>query len=86
MSLDGWAAIVFIILLGLFLWKKRSKVEIKKLLFPIFYIIMYRSNVGLYTMDLWARKLRRFFIILGYIGIAMGFVGMVLYSNVICDT
>ncbi|MBW3018787.1 site-2 protease family protein [Candidatus Woesearchaeota archaeon] len=76
MGLDTFVAVAFLVILGLVLWKKRSKLEVKKLLFPIFYILMYRSQWGLEGMDFWARKLRKPLLFLGYAGILFGFLGM----------
>jgi len=76
MGIDSVIAIAFLIILGLLLWRKRSKLELKKLLFPVFYVLMYKSKWGLQGMDFWARKLRKTLTILGYIGIIVGFLGM----------
>lgn len=76
MNVDGIIALVFVALLGLFLWKRRKKLELKKFLWPILYVVMYRDKFGLDTMDFWARKARSFFRILGYLGIVAAFVGM----------
>lgn len=80
MGIDAWAALLFVALLGLFLYRKRKYLELKKIIFPVLYIIMYRSGFGLRTMDLWARKARSFFRFLGYVGIVAGFLGMVFIA------
>lgn len=77
---DTIVAIVFVALLGLFLYFKRSKLELRKILFPFLYVFMYRSEFGLLSMDRWARKLKRFFKIAGVVGIYVGFIGMVLMA------
>jgi len=78
MSVDGLAAIIFVILLGLFLWKKRHNVELQRALFPILYVVMYRSSFGLKSMDKLAQKFPRTLKFLGYLSIILGFIGMAL--------
>jgi len=78
MSIDGFAAIIFVILLGLFLWKKRHNVELQRALFPILYVVMYRSSFGLKSMDKLAQKFPRTLKFLGYVSIVLGFIGMAL--------
>lgn len=80
MGIDAYAAIIVVVLLGLFVWVKRKKIELKKLLFPVLYIVMYRSEAGLFTMDAWARRARKLIQWLGYFGVVVGFVGMVLIA------
>ena len=77
MSIDGIAALIFVVLLGLFLWQKRHKVELQKALFPILYVVMYRSKFGLPSMDRLAKKFPRTLRVLGNISIVLGFIGMV---------
>lgn len=80
MSIDTIAAIIFIFLLGIFLWQKRKQVELQRALFPVLYVIMYRSKFGLASMDRLARKFPRILRFLGDISIILGFIGMVLIS------
>jgi membrane-associated protease RseP (regulator of RpoE activity) len=77
MSIDGIAALVFVVLLGFFLWQKRHRVELQKALFPILYVVMYRSRFGLPSMDKLAKKFPRTLRVLGDISIVLGFIGMV---------
>ncbi len=77
MSIDGIAALIFVVLLGIFLWQKRHKVELQKALFPILYVVMYRSQFGLHSMDRLAKKFPRTLRVLGDISIILGFIGMV---------
>ena len=52
----------------------KKKVKIEKLLFPIFYIIMYRTKIGLNFMDRIAKKYPRALKITSFVGIGIGFV------------
>lgn len=78
MSIDSFAAIVFVILIGFFLWNKRHKIELQKALFPILYVVMYRSSFGLKSMERLARKFPRALRFLADSAIILGFLGMVL--------
>jgi len=78
MSIDGIAAFVCILLLGVFLWKKRKKVELHRMLFPLFYLVLYRSSFGIKSMNRIAKKYPRFLKFLGNLAIVFGFIGMVL--------
>ncbi len=77
MSIDAIAALIFVVLLGIFLWKKRSQVELQRALFPVLYVVMYRSKFGLVSMERLARKFPRLLRVLGYFSVVVGFVGMV---------
>jgi len=80
MSIDGIAAIIFIILLGFFLWNKRKQVELQKALFPILYVVMCRSKFGIRSMERLAKKFPRSLKVLADISIILGFLGMLLIS------
>lgn len=78
MSVDGIAALVFVVLLGVFLWVKRDKVRLQGVLFPLLYVVMYRSRLGLKAMERMAKRVPRLLKVLGDIGTVVGFLGMVL--------
>ncbi len=78
MSIDGIAAIVFVFLLAVFLWRKRHQVQLQRALFPLLYVIMYRSSFGLKSMDRLAKSFPRTLRAIGNISIIVGFLGMVL--------
>lgn len=74
-SFQSVLAIVFFIVMFCFLFYKRKKLGVQKVLFPLIYVLMYRTRLGLDSMDKVARK----FPYLGYIitaGIVVGFLGM----------
>lgn len=71
------AAIVFFLLLGIFLWFKRDKLEVQKPLFPVLYFFLYRTKLGLKAMDDYAKKFPTFLKWLSYAGVVVGFIGMI---------
>ena len=73
-------AIIFVIALGITLIVNRKKLELQKILFPIIYIIMYRTKLGIKLMDKIAQKYRALIQFFGYISVGIGFVGMVFIS------
>ncbi len=80
MNVDSVAAIIFVLLLAFFLWRKRKHVEFQKMLFPILYVVLFRSKFGVRSMEYWAKKFPRLLSWAGYAGVVLGFVGMVLIS------
>ena len=77
MNLDLISAIIFYSLLGLFLVINIKKFEVQKILFPVFYAVLYRTKFGLKLMGKIADKFTRFLKYLAYIGIGVGYAGMV---------
>lgn len=78
MSIDGIAALVFITLLAVFLFLKRKQVQLQRALFPILYVIMYRTSFGLRAMNY--AKNSRIVRLFGDLAIIAGFLGMLLIS------
>ncbi|MFH1510291.1 MAG: site-2 protease family protein [Candidatus Woesearchaeota archaeon] len=72
-------AIVFVVVLAVLLYLYRSKLILQKVLFPLIYILMYKSRLGINFMNL-GSKYPRFFRIMGLIGTIVGFIGMVLIA------
>ncbi|MBI2208250.1 site-2 protease family protein [Candidatus Woesearchaeota archaeon] len=73
------AAIVFLVLLSLFVYAKRKNLHTHGL-FPLIYFSMYRTQIGLKFMDRFAGKFNKTMKFLGYAGILVGFLGMALLS------
>ena len=73
------AAIVFLVVLSLFVYAKRKNLHTQGL-FPLIYFSMYRTQIGLKFMDRFAGKFNKTLKFLGYAGILAGFLGMVLLS------
>jgi len=80
MNFDHIALIVFVVLVTIFLIYKRKKIDIEKLLFPIFYLVIYRTNIGLRWMDRVSEKYRELIKLFGYFCIGFGFFGLVFIS------
>jgi len=73
------SAIIFLVLLSLFLYSKRKKLHTQGY-FPFFYFSMYKTKIGLKFMDYLAKKINKTLKFLGYAGIVVGFLGMILLS------
>ena len=71
---------VFLVLMCLYLYMKRKNIALQKILFPIFYIVMVRTNFGMKLMDKIAKKYRGWVKLFGYCSIGIGFVGMAYIS------
>ncbi len=80
MSPDTIAAIVFAVLLGIFLLVKRKRLTLQRALFPIIYVVMYKSKWGVDWMEKVAKKYPRLVRIFGDVGIVLGFLGMILIT------
>lgn len=80
MNIDIITLVVFIILLSLFLYINRKKLVIQKALFPILYVILYRTNIGIKLMDRVAKKYRELIKFIGLCCIGIAFVGLAFIS------
>jgi len=76
MSLSIIFFIVFVFILVVFLYIKRANLSIQKILFPFFYVILYRTKTGLALIEKWGSKYREFFRFLGLVCIGIGFFYM----------
>jgi hypothetical protein len=74
--IDISIAIVFLILSGLFLYKNKKNVSFEKMLFPVFYAILYRGKFGISFLEKISEKYKELIKIYGYSAIGIGFVGM----------
>ncbi len=83
-DLQTVAAFIFIILLSLFLYLRRKKLDTHGP-FPFLYFSMYRTKLGIGLMDKLAGKWNRLFKWLGYIGIIVGFLGMIAICVALID-
>lgn len=72
------SAIVFIIILGLVLYKNRKKLTIKKIVHPFLYIIMWRTQLGVKVMERLGKKYRELIKFAGLCGIGVGVVGLIM--------
>src|SRR3989344_7232015 len=76
MDIQTFSAIIFLILLTAFLVWKRRHIQIQKLFFPLLYVAMYRTTLGLRQMDAWARRFPRMVRWFGVFSVGVGFLGM----------
>ena len=67
------ASIIFVLFLTLFILLKRKNMQTQKILFPLLYFSMYRTQYGIKFMDSFARRFKKPLVFLGYAGIAVGF-------------
>jgi hypothetical protein len=75
---DKSLMVLFALVMTAILIIKRKKVELQKLIFPLLYLIMYKTSWGLKKMDSIAKRLRKYRNPLTYTSVTLGFVGMVL--------
>jgi len=78
MDVQSWAAVIFIIALTVFLYSKRDKLIVQKILFPLLYFVMYKTQLGVKSMDKWAKKYQNFILKISSFIILIGFLGMAL--------
>ncbi len=71
------AALAFIVFLTVFLHSRKKKIEVKPL-GSDFNFSLYRTSIGLRLMDSIASRFRKLTRFIGYIGVAVGFAGMLL--------
>ncbi len=70
--------ILFYILILLFLILRRKKIDRQAKV-----IFLYRTKWGLQWMDKYSKKFREWVILLGYIGVGAGYVGLIVISYVL---
>ncbi len=76
MNFEGISAIVFVVLVSAFLFFRRKKIKIEKVLYPAVYFILYRTKLGIKLMDRIAQKCRKTWHYFNYFSIGLGFLGM----------
>jgi len=76
MNFETISLIVFVALLIIFVVLKRKDIHTEKILFPIFYLLLYRTKTGIRQMNSLAAKHPKTLRVLGFIGIVVGFAGM----------
>jgi len=74
------AAIIFLIILAIFVYLKRKKLDTKQIIPYFLYFSMYKTKWGLKLMDSVAKKHKKFMVCIGYIGVLVGFLGMAAIS------
>jgi len=76
MDVQTISAIIFVALLALTVFLTRKRLVIQKIIHPILYVVLYRTQFGIKTMDKIAKKLPGFLKYLSYFGVFIGFIGM----------
>ena len=74
------AAIIFLIILTVFVFLKRKSLDTKQIIPYVLYFSMYKTTWGLNLMGSLAKKYKNFIRYAGYFGIAIGFIGMAIIS------
>jgi len=85
MDYNTGALILFVIIFSIIIFKYRSKIHFQPLLFtkskyPLVYIALLRTQVGLKFMDKFAKRFSRVLKPLSTVGIWVGFIGMILVT------
>ncbi|MBU0535587.1 MAG: site-2 protease family protein [Nanoarchaeota archaeon] len=85
MDFQTQSAMIFVVILALVLYANKKKLQIQKIVYPILYVIMYRTQVGLKLMDKAAKKYPRFLKYAGLAGVFVGFIGMGMISYALVE-
>ncbi|MBW3011589.1 site-2 protease family protein [Candidatus Woesearchaeota archaeon] len=67
---------IFVLFIAVFLYFKRMRIQIQKIAYPFFYLILYRTKLGLKLINKWGSKYSEFFRFFGLIAIGLGFFYM----------
>ncbi|MEM3370617.1 MAG: site-2 protease family protein [Candidatus Woesearchaeota archaeon] len=86
MNYDILAFLVFIAVLSIIMLKNKKKLTVQKIVYPIIYIILYKTRLGLGLMKRISDRYRRVIILLGYCFIGFAFAGMLFISYNILRT
>ena len=76
MNYDLLSFFIFIVLISIFLYVKRKHLDLQKLLFPVFYLLLYRTNFGINFIDRVVKKYKELIKLIGYICIGFSFLGI----------
>ena len=79
-GIQAWLTVALIIILLAIVIIERRKIKLQKLLFPLLYIVIYRSNTGIRLMDKIAKAFPRFLRLLAFLSVVVGFLGMAFIS------
>lgn len=74
------SAIIFLVLLTVFVYLNRKNLETKQLIPYFLYFSMYKTKCGLKLMDSMAKKHGKIMRYIGYFGVVVGFIGMMAIS------
>ncbi|MAG52948.1 MAG: hypothetical protein CMH62_03230 [Nanoarchaeota archaeon] len=76
LNIDLILLFVFAIVLGIVMYFNKDKVKLEKIAFPLIYILMYKTKIGLNLMDKIAKKFPRSTAVFGFLGIVFGYLSM----------
>ncbi|MBU0979757.1 MAG: site-2 protease family protein [Nanoarchaeota archaeon] len=76
-SPDVISLVIFVMILSLFLHVKRKNVTLQKILYPLLYIMLYKTQLGLRMMDRIAKRFRGLLTIIGYCFVGFAFLGAI---------
>ncbi len=76
MDYDIAVVIVFALLLTLFLWWQRKRIDVQKIIFPVLYFVLYKTKIGIKLMERMSQRFPRLIHWISLAGIATGFLGM----------
>src|SRR3989344_4490415 len=54
----------------------KKNVHVEKILFPLIYMVLYRTKIGLILMDRIAKRFPRFVSVFSFLAVVVGFIGM----------
>ncbi|MEK6886308.1 MAG: site-2 protease family protein [Nanoarchaeota archaeon] len=77
MDIQVILAVLFVLVLTIFLIVKRKQLVLQKIIHPVLYMVMYKSKFGLKFVNRVAEKYREPIKFFGYCCIGLGFVGMI---------
>ena len=84
-DIETISALIFLVLLTLFVLFKKENMTTHKILYPFIYLSMYRTKFGLKFMES-ASRYRKTMTYLGYAAIIIGFIGMIFISYVLVSS
>jgi len=71
------SAIIFALILAFLVYKKREHVTIQKILWPVFYLVMWKTKIGLRWMEKYGKKYQGVVRLFGYFSIGIGVLGLI---------
>ncbi|MGM5483415.1 MAG: site-2 protease family protein [Nanobdellota archaeon] len=71
-------ALIFVIIMSVFLYRNKKNVNLEKIIFPILYAFLYRGKFGIKWMKKFTKRHKELVKLFGYCSIGVGFIGMVL--------
>lgn len=70
------SAILFAVILALLVFTHRRNVVVDKFLFPLFYLVRWRTSWGVAAMDRYGKKYRGLIQFFGFVSIGIAFLGL----------